>query len=182
MRNFYSKINIPMINTGGWYDIFLQGTVDNFVGLQTRGGDKARGNQKLLMDCFGHGPELQSELQLPKEARSQRNADLLRWFDYWMKGIDNGIMKEPAVRYWVLGDALDKSAPGNVWRTGDTWPPKSTATSYYLQANAKLSRELPGAEGQESYRYDPRDPAPTAGGNNLNLPKGPFDQRKVSSR
>jgi len=90
-------------------------------------------------------------------------------------------MKEPPVRYYLMGDTMDKSAPGNQWRTATSWPPASTATSYYLTASHTLAAVKP-ATGKLSYVYDPKDPTPAIGGNNLMMDRGPMDQRKVSTR
>lgn len=176
-----SHVNIPMYNVGGWYDIFEQGTLDSFTVLQTEGGPKARGNQKLLMGAFGHGA-LKGDLKYPDEAGSLAGGDTIRWFDYWLKGIDNGVMKEPSVSYYVMGDTFDKSAPGNAWRTASSWPPVSTATSYYLTESHTLSTAKPSGAGKLSYVSDPKNPVPAIGGNNLMMDRGPMDQRPVSSR
>jgi len=181
LRANLEKVNIPMYNVGGWYDIFLQGTLDSFVDLETHGGPKARGNQKLMMGAFGHGA-LSGDLKYPADAGNLNAGDTVRWFDYWMKGEDNGIMKEPPVRYYVMGDTFDKSAPGNQWRTAPMWPPASTATSYYLTASHTLSSAKPSGHEKLSYVYDPRDPVPSVGGNNLMMDRGPMDQRKIGDR
>ncbi|MBI2823947.1 MAG: CocE/NonD family hydrolase [Planctomycetia bacterium] len=182
MRHYYAKITVPMINIGGWYDIFGQGNIDNFVGLQYQGAEGAKGNQKLIMGAFGHG-RLQGNLKYPPDAGRQDAELSMKWFDHWLKGADNGVTKEPAVRYYVMGDTFDQRAPGNEWRTAEAWPPKSTATAYYLHADRKLSTAEPAAdEGSDTFTYDPRDPVPTVGGNNLMLPLGPMDQREVSGR
>jgi predicted acyl esterase len=186
MNSQYAKVNVPFYNVGGWYDIFLQGNIDNFVGLQSDGGPKARGNQKLLMGAFGHGP-LSGDLKYPQDAGNMGSGETMRWFDHWLKGIDTGIMKEPPIKYYVMGDTVngkeagDRKQPGNEWRTADRWPPPATLTSFYLQANGKLSTS-PAREGKLSFVYDPRDPVPSVGGNNLMMDRGPMDQRKVSSR
>jgi putative CocE/NonD family hydrolase len=118
----------------------------------------------------------------------QRDAELpMRWFDHWLKGIDNGVDREPPVSYFMMGDTFDKDAPGNEWRTSDVWPPKSEITGYYLQAGGKLSKTAPtdddsSAGAADTFTYDPKDPVPTLGGNNLLLPLGPMDQREVSKR
>jgi len=181
MRNYYEKINIPMYNVGGWYDIFLQGNIDAFVGLQEHGGAGARGNQKLMMGAFGHGV-LKGDLKYPAEAGNLNAGDTMRWFDRWLKGVDNGIMKEPPVRYFVMGDTFDKSAPGNQWRTAASWPPASTATAYYLTSAHTLAAAKPSGESKLSYVYDPKDPVPAIGGNNLMMDRGPMDQRKIGNR
>jgi uncharacterized protein len=181
LRAQAAHINIPMYNVGGWYDIFLQGSIDSFLALQTDGGPKARGNQKLMMGGFGHRA-FSGDIKFPAEAGNLNGGDPIRWFDYWIKGVDNGIMKEPAVRYYVMGDPTDKAAPGNQWRTSPSWPPQSTATSYYLTASHTLVTAKPSGKLKLSYVYDPKDPTPAVGGNNLMMDAGPMDQRKISGR
>jgi uncharacterized protein len=186
IEHYFAKMTTPTVNVGGWYDIFSQGNIDCFMGLQYRGAEPARGNQKLVMGAFGHGP-LRGDLKYPPEA-GLRDRDLgFRWFDHWLKGVDNGVDREPAVRYFLMGDTFDKEAPGNEWRTSDVWPPKSDVTPYYLQAGGKLSTAKPAADAGSSqaadtFVYDPQKPVPTVGGNNLMMPLGPMDQREVSGR
>ena len=100
---------------------------------------------------------------------------------------ENGVESEPAVHYYLMGDTFDAGAPGNEWRTVEVWPPKSELTPYYLHPGGKLSTDQPAeyasaAEASDTFTYDPKNPVPTIGGNNLMLPLGPMDQREVSSR
>jgi putative CocE/NonD family hydrolase len=90
---------------------------------------------------------------------------ILRWFDHWLKGIDNGIATEPAVRYFAMG------AEGG-WRTADTWPPETTPTQLHL-ASAGDARHAAGggnlgdraeqtaAAPEDTFDYDPTNPTPT---------------------
>jgi putative CocE/NonD family hydrolase len=81
----------------------------------------------------------------------------LRWFDYWLKGIDNGIMDEPPITYYVMG--------ADEWRTADQWPlPNQQITPFYFQAGPSgsvnssndglLSQDLPADSGQDDYTID----------------------------
>nr|QQZ50459.1 CocE/NonD family hydrolase [Phenylobacterium glaciei] len=98
-------IAVPIYNVGGWYDIFNQGNTSNFTYLQNQGSKGARGNQKLLMGPFGHGP-LSGDLAYPGQDQLQGAfGNELRWFDYWLKGVDNGIMDEPPVSYFMMAGA-----------------------------------------------------------------------------
>ena len=67
----------------------------------------------------------------------------MRWFDYWLKGKNNGIMKEPPVKYYVMGDVTDPQAPGNEWRTAHGWPVPAKSTSYFLHAGRPARRQGP---------------------------------------
>ena len=66
----------------------------------------------------------------------QYHDEVIRWYDYWLKGIDTGIMNEPPVRYWVMG--------ANEWRTGSDWPlPETQWAKYYLAGWEQLSTDAP---------------------------------------
>ena len=182
----FAVMDAPAIHVGGWFDTFSQGTIDEFVGRQARGGPGARGRQKLVMGPWTHGRlggGKQGDLDfhgsgLPKPY------DQVRWFNCLLKGDDNGILKEPAVAYYVMGDAGDSKAPGNQWRYADAWPVPCTETPYYFHKDGTLGPARPEAAGPEAaeYTFDPADPCPTLGGRNLNVPAGPKDQRPVEAR
>ncbi len=178
------RVDIPIYNVGGWYDLFLHGTLDNFRYLEDWGREGARGNQKVLVGPFGHGA-LQGDLEYPGAGSWRDSDEELRWFDYWLKGIDNGIMSEPKIRYYQRAAAKKGAfSSKNGYRTADSWPPNSVVkTRYYLGAAGKLGPSAPTvADSATRYRFDPAKPAPTFGGSNLTLPIGPIDQRKVGDR
>jgi predicted acyl esterase len=187
MPRHWEQVQVPIYNYGGWYDIFNQGNIDNFVGLQMKAGALGAGNQKLIMGPWAHG-QLE-EVKYPANAGlgafgGTLSSELaLRWFEYWLKGVDNGIMNEPPVRYYVMGDVTDPKAPGNEWRTALAWPVPAKITSYFLTSGGVLSETLPQEqESSDSYKYDPANPVPTIGGGNLFQKKGPMDQRAIGER
>jgi uncharacterized protein len=112
----------------------------------------------------------------------------LRWFDYWLKGIDNGIIDEPPLRLFIMGI--------NQWREEHEWPLARTQwQQWYLHSNGNantlrgdggLATELPGHEPTDHFVYDPLYPVQTVGGNNCCsphiVPWGPYDQRAVEMR
>ena len=178
------KVTAPGIHIGGWFDIFQEGTINNFVTRQHGGGAGAKGNQKLIIGPWPHGPKKKvGDLTL----RDNFNKDFVgvanRFLKYWLAGDENGVMTEPPVEYYTLGDVVDEKAPGNEWRTANDWPPFPTqATSYYLGGDGKLLAAPPAQKTSATYTYDPKDPCPSKGGPNLTIPAGPFDQREVSVR
>lgn len=175
------RVNAAGVFFGGWYDIFLQGTINSFTTIQSRGGPLAKGRCRLVIAPIGHGS--MNELKYPANAsKLPLCADNLAWFDAALKGKDNGIATEKPVHYYVMGDPTDATAPGNVWRAADTWPPPAADTAYYLHPMGKLSTESPGDIDRRSYKYDPADPVPTIGGAELGVNIGPRDQRTVESR
>ena len=183
----FAKVNWPAVHIGGWFDIFAQGTIDAFVGYQSKGGLKARGRQKLIMGPWTHGvlQEKAGELKFPDAKRPPNNVhDFMRWFDACLKGVDNGIVNEPPVTYYVMGDVNDPNAPGNVWRTADRWPPVPTKpTRFFFHSDHSLSSTAsPNDASPITYTYNPKDPVPTVGGPQLTLPAGPMDQRRIEAR
>lgn len=75
----------------------------------------------------------------------QYQYESLRWFDYWLKGIDNGIMEEPPIRLFILGTGE--------WKSASEWPlPETRWTPFYLHANGLLSEhEFWPNDGCSSY-------------------------------
>jgi putative CocE/NonD family hydrolase len=191
LRRRYHQVDVPMYHMGSWYDIFQEGAWQNFAGIRALGTERARRAQKLLMGPWGHlFPYTQpttkgtGEIDFGPEAAIDLREEQRRWFDYWLKGIDTGIMDEPPVRIFVMGE--------NRWRAEQEWPPARVRfTPYYLHSgggartlggDGRLSQDLPTREPPDTYVYDPRDPVPTLGGSTLVLPLGVFDQRPVELR
>ncbi len=178
-----ANVKVPILHFTGWFDVFTQGTIDYFQAAQTKGSERAKGNQKLVIHPKGHGGRLLGELQWETEIPDFGGL-ARRWFDYWLRDVDTGVQKLPAVQYYVLGDARSKEGPGNEWRSGAGWPPLHTEGDYFLQPGGGVSRQVPKQEtSSTSYDYDPKDPVPTilARPNDwLNRP--PLDQRPLRGR
>lgn len=175
------RVNAPGVFFGGWYDIFLQGTINSFTSIQSRGGPGAKGRCRLVIAPIGHGT--MDELKYPASAgRLPQCVNNVAWFDALLKGKDNGILAEKGVHYYVMGDPTDPKAPGNVWRAVDSWPPPAAETPYYLHPAGKLMTERSGDGGRQQYKYDPAKPVSTIGGAELGANIGPRDQRSLESR
>lgn len=181
----HAQMKAPAIHVGGWFDMFAQGTIDEFVGRQHRGGPGAKGAQKLVMGPWTHaiGKMPAGELTFPNATRVPVQYDPLRWFAHYLKGADNGAEKEPAVAYYVMGDTVTPGAPGNEWRFANDWPVPAKETSVFLTGDRRLSLEKPSAAAApHEYTFDPANPCPTIGGHNLTLDRGSMDQRKIEGR
>lgn len=185
------KIQVPMYQVGGWYDMFAKGAINNFVVLQYHGLPGAKGNQKLWMGPWAHSP-LHGDLKYPNERGLDGGfEEEMRWLAYWLKGEQNGIMDEPAMTYYHLASAREGelSEKNGFLRTNE-WPPPGTDTRYYLNEGFEISKTRPRAVASNtSYTYDPSNPVPTHGGANYNnLPDrfpitvGPVDQRVIDER
>jgi predicted acyl esterase len=176
------KVRAPAVYHGGWYDIFCQGTINSFMAVHYKGGEGARGKCRLIIGPFGHGSF--NQLKYPANAaQGPACGDPFAWFDHVLLGKENSAAKEKAVHYYVMGDPTDPKAPGNYWRHVDDWPPPAQATPFYFHPDGALVRDRPPAgNDNKTYIYDPKNPVPSIGGQELFAPIGPMDQRKIESR
>ena len=185
----YENITTPALNFGGWYDLFLGGTLANYAAM------KGRTPQKLVIGPWVHGynggvyPARNFGL-MAHDGVADVTAMQTRWFDHFLKGEANGVLDEPPVKIFVMGP--------DVWREEADWPlPDTDWQQWYLHsagsagtkpADGVLARTTPDKEPADSYLYDPRNPVPTVGGASF-LPglfiaanAGPRDQREVEQR
>jgi len=128
------------------------------------------------------------EAEFGPDAAIDFNALRLRWFDRWLKGIDNGVEREPPVRIFVMGGGDAHRTPegrlfvGGRWRDESGWPlARAVATPYYLHSGGLLSPQMPGAESPTSYQFDPHNPVPTIGGN-ISSHNAPPGRQAIPSR
>ncbi len=164
LKPFVPAVNAPVHLIGGWYDIFLNGLIDDFVALQ------AAGKRPFLTigpwHHFSFGKQLQTL------------SDTLTWFDAHLKGKKELLRPHPVQLYLMGADE---------WRSYDQWPPPYEPVPYFLQgqggADGRLTPQLPGFYDQpDTYRYDPADPTPNLGGPLLSNDAGRVDNRPLEAR
>lgn len=159
----FAEMDVPCFTIGSWYDFMVQGSVASFIGRQHQGGANSRGRQWLLLGPWLHGRlnkgSKVGDLVYPENATWPEVEHMVRWFDHWLKGADNGIEKEPAVRYYVMGAVGEPGAPGNEWRSAADWPPAPKFDSLYLHEGGLLSDKAPEDEKSSTrYESDPASP------------------------
>jgi predicted acyl esterase len=159
----FAEMNVPCFIIGSWYDYMSRGSLESFAGRQHRGGPNSRGRQQLVLGPWLHGGRGLSnrigELTYPENSRFPTHAYAARWFDHFLKGVDNAVEREPTVRYYVMGAIDEAGAPGNEWRTAGDWPVAAAATNYYFQPGAKLGLAAPVEEKSvTTYESDPQHP------------------------
>jgi len=191
----HDALNVAALNIGGWYDIFQKGTIDNFTGMRVKSPAAVRERQHLVLGPWNHsgmarGNPIGAYDFGMRSTGGVIDADgaQLRWFDRWLRGIENGVDDEPPVRLFVMGS--------NQWRDEREWPLARTDWQEWflhsggransLNGDGALNRELPASEPPDSYVYNPRDPVPTMGGglccNAVVSQGGAYDQRPVEAR
>ena len=180
--------DVPSYHVTGWYDSWgTQVANQNFVQLA-----KAKKSlQRLIVGPWTHGGQGQSFAGIAEfgpTAAVDMNALRRRWFDRWLKGLQNGVDREPPVRIFVMGGGDTHKTPqgrlfvGGAWRDEQEWPLARTVhTPYYLHADGTLSPQAPKGVAPTRYSFDPRKPVPTIGGNvsseGVLMPRGAQDQR-----
>jgi putative CocE/NonD family hydrolase len=196
----YDKVSVPMLNVEGWYDIFLRGAIQDDIAMRKQAKtDVARTGKRIMIGPWVHGAGRRNNTATGQAADPNATdfgpdaeVDIqrvtLRWFDHWLKGMNNGVAEEPPVKIFVMGE--------NKWRYEREWPLARTQyTKYYISSKGKANSMLgdgvlstrPPSSGSDtdSFSYDPANPVPTLGGNTCcaqQVPSGPWDQRSAERR
>lgn len=180
----YGEVDVPIVHWNGWFDYRLDATVSSFLGVRAQGRtERCRDGQRLVIGPWCHVPPPSWELDFGPLAAIDENAQRLRWFDYWLKGMENGVSDEPPVQVFLMG--------ANRWLQLEDWPPQQVRYQpIYLRAgpgrseaslnNGELTFEPPApGEAADSYLYDPQDPVPSL---RTFEDAGPKDHRPVEGR
>jgi uncharacterized protein len=188
VSDHYPEMTVKALHGGGWHDLFLRGSIENYLGLKAKAATpEARDGQRLLLGPWAHAttsPEGKvGDVTFGRDAVLDMTKAIQDWMDYALKGVANDFASKAPVRLFVMGE--------NAWRDETEFPPaRARATRYYLQpgpgsVDGVLAEKLPRRAATQSYDYDPEDPAPTLGGRLCcgdRLPPGPTDQRPLESR
>ena len=147
-RSLYPRLKdikraaVPSYHLGGWFDGFARDTLLWFRNYPNR--------QKLVMGPWFHGGL--AGIDMP--------AEYLRWYDHFLKGIDNHVLDDEAIHYWTIN-----SAPGTQWRASNEWPlPSEQRTGFHFQSGPSgsiestndglLAQSMADTDGQHTYRVD----------------------------
>ena len=180
------QLHIPQMHVGGWYDIFLQGTIDAFQRAQEISDPQIKPKHRLIIGPWGHRWKKTGKLGLVPLTEEQKNPPFpiseQTWVDYHVRHVDNGVQESPVVQYYVMGPFDGKSERGNRWCTSSIWPPKGVEyTRYYLGRDRSLAPYLSEDRPKEILFHESK-PVPTIGGRALFLPDGPFDLAALLTR
>jgi uncharacterized protein len=192
VKGKYQEIQAPAFFVTGWYDNLVHEAWRNFEGFHSQGGSLAvKRDTKIIVGPWPHGSTkavTSWDTDYGPDATLDRDSLFLRWFDYRLKGANNGFGSEPPIRIFVMG--------ANQWRSEYEWPlARTTWKNFYLESGGKansflgdgtLSTSLPSAQvtPTDQYDYDPAHPTPTMGGQIAIFPDvwGARDRRSVERR
>src|ERR1700687_1035925 len=131
LRNKYANVHASVLNLSAWYDDNYgpEGATTNFQGLLHARKSEPDLRTHLLLGPWVHGVDSTQKRKAGDRtfgpaAAIDYDEVVLRWMDHYLKGLDNGVDRESAVRYFVMGR--------DEWRESKTWPPAAKMTPYYL--------------------------------------------------
>jgi putative CocE/NonD family hydrolase len=184
----YGQTAVKALHAGGWHDLFLKGSIENYLGMRKGAATpEAREGQRLLLGPWAHAGTSSEgkigDVVFGKAAVLDMNRTILQWFDYSLKAVANEYAGGAPVRIFVMGE--------NKWRDEQEFPlARTRETRYFLNSEGTANSasgtgalviERPKKDaGPESFEYDPMNPVPTIGGRlccGQAIPPGPFDQR-----
>lgn len=156
------RIDVPALVISGWYDDDGMGTTEAWELNQ----NNCRDNQRLILGPWYHQANSTRDIHNVPFGDNAIRYDLdllyLRWFDRFLKEMDNGVEGEARVQYYMVGS--------NEWMETDNWPPKEAEyADLYLHSNGNaasgtdngtLDTKTPDKEPADIYRFDPEDSAP----------------------
>lgn len=192
VSDHYRRMTVKALHTGGWHDLFLKGSITNFVQLRRRAATPAaRSGQRLVVGPWAHArtsPEGKiGDVVFGENAVLDMNRSIVEWADWSLRGVRNRWAEGAPVRIFVMGR--------NIWRDEQEFPlARANVRRYYLGSangansiggDGQLLAEPPAASKTEVFEYDPMNPVPTVGGRlccGNEIPPGPFDQRPIEGR
>jgi hypothetical protein len=192
IEHHYSEMPLAAHHVGGWYDVFLGGTLRNYMGMRAHASTPwARDHQELTIGPWIHDGPMNGKagsLDFGSVAAFNKTQTILTWYDQIFK---HEKPQGKRVKIFVMGV--------NQWREEDDWPiPRTAYTRYYLNSaghansssgDGTLSARIPDQSYSDTFTYDPANPVPTHGGSLCCLhdqvtqePSGAFDQSEIEKR
>ena len=179
------EISVPNFDVVGWHDhcngdMLLYRTMAKEAKTEI-----ARTKSRILIGPWSHsgrGRRKYGTVDFGPEAQVDTLALEIRWFDYWLKGVQNGVDKDAPVKIFIMGE--------NRWRDEQHWPLQRTQDLVFFltsgghantpAGDGKVVQKCPDTAGTDQYAYDPADPVLTLHG------KASFthaaDQRPLADR
>jgi uncharacterized protein len=167
LRNRYARVGAAVLNLSGWHDEAYgpEGALTNFLGLREARRGQRDARTSLVIGPWVHGAVMDGAAEQSRSGQRGFGSaavidydDLvLRFMDRYVRGLDNGVDREPPVRVFLMGE--------NAWREGDRWPlPGTTPRMLFLAGGAAANagrlewRRTPDGGEATSFTSDPARP------------------------
>ena len=180
-----TKITQPVFLLSGWYDLFLEHTLKDFLDIKANANGLAKKYSRILITPCGH-----ASVGAKTNKLDNGIFDFLRgfiakeWYSHWLLGKEDPEINKPPIKYFVMG--LNK------WRYSDVWPPErviyrdlylhSKGSANSRNGNGTINFKAPLNELEDTYQFDPMNPVISKGGRNLEICNGPWDQKDSEIR
>ena len=188
------RINIPGFYFMSWYDVSVGPNLAMYNHIRKTASPEMADKQYAVIAPVLHCSYTRATENTVVGQRSVGDARLdyskmtYDWFDHFLKGEQNDILKRPKVQYFTMGS--------NKWQASESWPPagaepmkfylSSGGKANTLNGDGKLVAEPPATDMPDSFTYDPMNPVPSYGGNvcctGNAVQGGSFDQSKMEER
>jgi len=199
VENKWDDVKVPALISSAWYDIFQVGAFRNFAGMRSEGGTPAaRQGTKILVGPYGHAGDSGTPTFGSDPIGSLLSVgEQLRFFDHYLKGLDNGYESDPNVTLYVLVPPDTGNTGSGFIVKGDTYPlPGTWWETFFLSSSGHansskgdgqlVDHAWSAGHASDHFDYDPMNPVPTTGGNmccnSVLLANGAQDQTKVEMR
>lgn len=187
-ESIFANIKARNAFWGGWYDLFILGTLQAFDGYNQLADPSVRHTSVITIDPLGHC--MDSDDFFTENAVMGRTALVIaQAFEvFGIRPVKRSNVKNVTFYVMSSNDEAGKQA-GQFWTSLDAFP-TPVMTDFFLHADKTASIKPPSTSDSSStsYTYDPSNPAPTMGGNNLpdsiggTIPCGPLNQVEVDKR
>jgi putative CocE/NonD family hydrolase len=184
----YSKVTAPSLSITGWFDVVHSGSPMNYLGMKQFGATSQARRPVLIIGPWTHATyeRVVGGVDYGPDAALDVEGYIVRWFDHFLKGVDNGVERDPPVYVFVMGE--------NKWHAEQDWPlPEARPTKYYFtsqgHANSQKGDGLltitpPRRELSDTYIYDPHhrtlDPSTSLPNSNGHI-DGAWDTRQSAA-
>ena len=136
----FADIECAVYAVGGWNDAYSNAVLRLLEGLP--------GPSKGLIGPWSHQYPESADMPGPAIGFQQ---ECLRWWDYWLKGIDTGIMDEPALRMWMMESIVPNPSPQEWpgrWVAEAGWPAATIAPNRFYLGDTKLAPDIAVSDAQ----------------------------------
>lgn len=175
LTDYPDSIAVPLLMITGWYDHFPDGIIRAFKDLRERSFPSVRNKHKFIIGPWLHtevGKSKQGILEYP-EAVDAPNDATMKFFDHYLREVDNGYENEPVTKYFDIGT--------HQWTNENSTWQEATASVDTLELNLaypnKITPDVYDVVFTDTFTYNPRDFSPSIGSSTFSsyLPHGPQD-------
>ncbi len=181
------NLDIPAFIVGGWYDPFLNGTIEDYQRMKQAPNTSMNHHSHLLIGPWAHNPAQKFQgIEFGNNASFKSILiSTLEWCDIWLKDKKKDTSHLNKIRYFIMGR--------NEWKVAEVWPPSNTKEEKYFLSNennslhqteALLTSVAPEHPQKKHFIYNPRDPVLFRGGYILHGEGwiAPIEQNEIIAR